>query len=228
MSTNMTYTGPGDLPREIPIFPLTGALLLPRGQLPLNIFEPRYVAMVEATLASSRIIGMVQPRLDLPDHAGGSGRYFDPELCTIGCAGRLTAFSETGDGRYLITLTGISRFRIVEETRNGLAYRTARISADEFASDFVARAGEDHVDRSELLRAFRDYLDANNLETDWESVGKASTEALVNALAMMSPFGAPEKQALLEAPDLKTRADTLVAITEIASRSAGGETPSLQ
>jgi Lon protease-like protein len=220
MIGNATYRGPGDLPPTIPVFPLTGALLLPRGQLPLNIFEPRYVAMVDAALAGDRVIGMVQPRLD-----GGvlSGR--DPALCAVGCAGRLTSFSETGDGRYLISLTGIARFRLVEEVRTGTPYRMARIDASDFADDFVARAGEDAVDRAGLIKAFRVYLDANNLEADWDSVSRASTETLVNALSMMSPFGPPEKQALLEAPDLKTRAATLVAIAEIAARSGGDETP---
>jgi Lon protease-like protein len=219
MIGNATYTGPDDLPASIPVFPLTGALLLPRGQLPLNIFEPRYLAMVDAALAGDRIIGMVQPRLD--------GRVlpgFEPALCDIGCAGRLTSFSETGDGRYLINLTGIARFRITAETPTDRPFRIAEIDAGDFASDFVARAGEDAVDRHELIRAFRVYLDANNLEADWDSVNKASTEALVNALSMMSPFGPPEKQALLEAPDLKTRAATLVAIAEIAARSGSGET----
>jgi uncharacterized protein len=223
MTGNVTYKSPDDLPGVIPVFPLTGALLLPRGQLPLNIFEPRYLAMVDAALAGARIIGMVQPRLD---GAARPGR--DPALCAIGCAGRLTAVSETGDGRYLITLTGIARFRILEEVPSEALFRTVRISAEEFAQDFVARAGEDAVDRGGLIQAFRRYLDANNLEADWDSVDRASTEALVNALSMMSPFGPPEKQALLEAPDLKSRADTLVAITEFAARAGGGEPSALQ
>ncbi|HUG63343.1 MAG TPA: LON peptidase substrate-binding domain-containing protein [Methylomirabilota bacterium] len=224
MTGNVTYRGPDDLPGEIAVFPLTGALLLPRGQLPLNIFEPRYIDMIDDALAGHRVVGMVQPRFD----ASGSGAERAPELCAIGCAGRLTSVSETGDGRYLVTLTGISRFRLLEEIPSGGQFRRARISAAEFAEDFVARAGEDAVDRKGLLKAFRNYLEANKLEADWDSVGKASTEALVNALSMMSPFGPPEKQALLEAPDLKTRADTLVAITEIAARTSGGEAPSLQ
>jgi Lon protease-like protein len=220
MIGNATYRDPGDLPAVIPVFPLTGALLLPRGQLPLNIFEPRYVAMVDAALAGDRVIGMVQPRLD-----GGLLPGREPALCEIGCAGRLTSFSETGDGRYLINLTGIARFRILGEVPGRAPFRTVRIDAGDFVDDFVARAGEDAVDRAGLLRAFRTYLEANDLEADWDSVGKASTETLVNALSMMSPFGAPEKQALLEAPDLKTRAATLVAIAEIAARSSGSETP---
>ncbi len=224
MVGNASYQGPGDLPREIPVFPLSGALLLPRGQLPLNIFEPRYVAMLDAALAGSRIIGMVQPRFDQPGIRTGP----DPALCEVGCAGRITAFSETGDGRYLITLVGISRFRIVEEPPSGRLYRVARVDAADFGSDFVVRAGEDAVDRPGLLKAFQDYLTANNLEADWDSVEKAPTETLVNALAMMAPFGPPEKQALLEARDLKTRADTLVAITEVSLARQSGETRPLQ
>ncbi len=224
MTGNFTYKGPEDLPDAIPVFPLTGALLLPRGQLPLNIFEPRYLAMVDAALAGSRVIGMVQPRFD------GAARRPDgePALCAVGCAGRLTRVSETGDGRYLVTLGGISRFRILAEIDTDRPYRLCRVSAEEFAADFVPRAGEEAVDRAGLLSAFRAYLDANNLEADWESVDRASTEALVNALSMMSPFGPPEKQLLLEAPDLKTRADMLVAITEFAIRETAGETPPLQ
>jgi uncharacterized protein len=222
MTGNRIYTGPDDLPGEIPVFPLTGALLLPRGQLPLNIFEPRYTAMIDAALAGGRVIGMVQPRFD----GGARGEDGDgTSLCKVGCAGRLTSFSETGDGRYLVTLTGIARFRITEEVATGTPFRIARVRFDDFASDFVPRAGEQEVDRSGLIRAFRGYLDANNLEADWDSIGRASTESLVNALSMMSPFGAPEKQALLEAPDLRTRADTLVAIAEIAVRVVNSETP---
>jgi Lon protease-like protein len=224
MSGRASYAGPDDLPAAIPIFPLTGALLLPRGQLPLNIFEPRYLAMVDDALAGHRVIGMVQPRFDTGALRPGP----EPELCTVGCAGRLTGFSETGDGRYLITLTGIARFRILSEIPSERPFRLARISAEEFATDFQARAGEEDVDRPGLLKAFKTYLEANNLEADWDSVNRASTESLVNALSMMSPFGPPEKQALLEAPDLKTRADTLVAIAEIAARSSGGDSSSLQ
>jgi Lon protease-like protein len=224
MVGNAIYNGPEDLPAEIPVFPLSGALLLPRGQLPLNIFEPRYIAMVDAALAGGRTIGMVQPRFDLGSVVPGP----NPPLCGVGCAGRITSFSETGDGRYLITLVGICRFRVVEEIPSGRLYRVARVSAEDFPTDFVVRSGENAVDRGGLLRTFQDYLAANNLEADWESVEKTPTEALVNALSMMAPFGPPEKQALLEAPDLKTRADTLVAITEVSLARGRGETPPLQ
>ncbi|SON57246.1 Lon protease 2 [Hartmannibacter diazotrophicus] len=215
---NVNYGGPVDLPSEIPVFPLNGALLLPRGQLPLNIFEPRYLAMVDAALQSDRVIGMIQTEED------------DPALlCGVGCAGRITSFSETGDGRYLITLTGITRFKVLEETTRSTPYRTCRVDAEPFGTDFSVSLGEGEVDRETLLRTFEAFLDANNLEADWEGVSQASNEALVNALSMMSPFGPAEKQALLEAPDLKTRADTLVAITEMAlGRQKGNGTPPLQ
>ncbi|WP_181703330.1 LON peptidase substrate-binding domain-containing protein [Chthonobacter albigriseus] len=227
MAGNARYDTATDLPRRMPVFPLSGALLLPRGQLPLNIFEPRYIAMVDAALAGDRVIGMVQPRFD----AGAQRHGSEPALCNVGCAGRITTFNETGDGRYLITLTGITRFRIEEEESSaGRLFRVCRVTAEPFEVDFLTRVGESEVDRPALLRAFQAYLSANDLEADWESVEKTPTEALVNALSMMSPFGPPEKQALLEAPDLKTRADTLIAITEFALARAkgGGESTPLQ
>lgn len=224
MVGNVNYQGPGDLPTEFPVFPLSGALLLPRGQLPLNIFEPRYVAMIDAALGAHRLIGMVQPRFD--DRA--PRQMAEPALCAVGCAGRITSFAETGDGRYLITLTGICRFRILSEPSSGRLYRIAETTARGFEQDFVAHDGESAVDRPQLLRTFRAYLDANQLDADWESVERTSTEQLVNALSMMSPFGPPEKQALLEAPDLKTRADTLVAITEMTLARGKGDAHPLQ
>ena len=211
LAGNARYDGPGDLPTEIPIFPLTGALLLPRGRMPLNIFEPRYVQMVDDCLAGSRVIGMIQPDLALDEATVDPV----PALCQIGCAGRLVAYQESGDGRYLVTLTGIVRFAIDREVETDKPYRMCRISTEPFMSDYTPHLGEDAVDRSALLDTFRAYLDANNLDTDWDSLDKASNEALVNALAMMSPYGPAEKQALLEAPDLKSRAETLIAITEI-------------
>jgi Lon protease-like protein len=215
---NHIYEGPADLPAEIPVFPLEGALLLPRGQLPLNIFEPRYIAMIDDAIRSDRIIGMIQPK--------ANARAAAPPLFDVGCAGRITALSETGDGRYLITLSGIARFRVIGEVPGTRTYRICRVAAESFAQDFIERAGEDAVDRGALLRALRDFLDANQLEADWKSVGEATTEALVNSLSMMSPYGPAEKQALLEAPDLKTRAETLVAITEISlARSRDGGAP---
>lgn len=223
MPMNTTFRGPGDLTDVIPVFPLAGALLLPRGQMPLNIFEPRYLAMVEDTLRSTqRLIGMIQPD---PAHPGPDDSK--PNLFKTGCVGRLTQFGETGDGRYLIQLTGIARFRILEELAVTTPYRQCRVTYQPFADDFIARKGEDEVDRKALLRALTSFLKANNLKADWDGIENAPNEALVNALAMMSPYAAAEKQALLEAPDLKTRAEILIAVTEIelAKGKVPGETP---
>jgi Lon protease-like protein len=219
---NAQYRGPVDLPEIIPVFPLPGALLLPRGQMPLNIFEPRYLAMVDDALRDGhRLIGMIQP------DPAQDGRGDKPKLYNVGCVGRITQLAETGDGRYLIELTGVARFDLVEELSVATAYRQCRVTFARYANDFVARKGEDGVDRDALLRALREFLKANKLQADWEGIEKAPNEALVNALSMMSPYGTAEKQALLEAPDLKTRAEILVAITEIelAKKATDGEPP---
>jgi Lon protease-like protein len=221
MPSNVTYHNPGDLPEVIPVFPLAGALLLPRGQMPLNIFEPRYLAMIDDALRSGlRLIGMIQPD---PSHPGSEDK---PHLFKVGCVGRLTQFAETGDGRYMIQLTGVARFRMEDELSVTTPYRQCRVSFTPFADDFDARKGEEEVDRDSLLKALRDFLEANNLKADWQGIENAPNEALVNALAMMSPYGPAEKQALLEAPDLKTRAEVLVAVTEmeLAKKTGGGET----
>ena len=221
MPMNMVYRGAADLPPVIPVFPLAGALLLPRGQMPLNIFEPRYLAMIDDALRSShRLIGMIQPDTA---HSGSEER---PNLYRVGCVGRITQLAESGDGRYLIQLTGVARFRIIEELVVPTPYRQCRVSYAPYADDFVARKGEDAVDRKSLLHALTDFLKVNDLKADWEGIEKAPNEALVNALAMMSPYGAAEKQALLEAPDLKTRAELLVACTEIelAKKASGSDT----
>jgi uncharacterized protein len=223
MPMNARYRGPIDLPDVIPVFPLPGALLLPRGQMPLNIFEPRYLAMVDDALRDGhRLIGMIQP-----DTAYGEADA--PPLYKIGCVGRITQLAESGDGRYLLELTGVARFRIEQELPVKTEYRQCRVTYAPFADDFVARKGEDAVDREALLAALREFMKANNLQADWEGIDQAPNEALVNALSMMSPYGPPEKQALLEAPDLKTRAELLVAITEIelAKKNTEGE-PQLQ
>lgn len=206
---NAHYRKSKDLPEVVPIFPLSAALLLPGGRMPLNIFEPRYLEMIDESIGGWRLIGMVQPRLDGAQRADG-----EPELCEVGCLGRITSFAETGDGRYLIALQGVARFRIVEEIRGEHPFRVCRIVC--FAADLDEDGGADEVDRKALLKTFRDYLEANGLEADWDSIARAENAALVNALSMMSPYGASEKQALLEAPDLRTRAETLIAITEMA------------
>jgi Lon protease-like protein len=222
MPMNPVYAKPGDLADVIAVFPLAGALLLPRGQMPLNIFEPRYVAMIDDALRGGhRLIGMIQPD---GAHPGSEHR---PNLYKVGCVGRITQIAETGDGRYLLQLTGIARFRIEEELNVDTPYRQCRVTYAPFVDDFTARKGEDAVDRKSLLHALSDFLKANDLKADWEGIENAPNEALVNALAMMSPYGSAEKQALLEAPDLKTRAEILVAVTEIelAKKTTGGETP---
>lgn len=217
MGMNAVYEGAGDCPEVIPLFPLGGALLLPRGQMPLNVFEPRYLAMIDDALKTERVIGMIQPEPD-------DGRQPEiPPLLNVGCLGRITQLAETGDGRYIITLTGISRFRLLEELSVTTAYRQARVDYEPFATDFVARAGEEGVDRKGLLKALRDFARVNDLKIDWKGVNEAPNEALVNALSMMCPFGPREKQALLEAATLKDRAEVLVAITEIELARGGGD-----
>lgn len=206
---NRQYRRIEDIPEIVPVFPLTAALLLPGGQMPLNIFEPRYLEMVDHALAGRRVIAMVQPRFDVEADEAGA-----PPLCEVGCIGRITSYTETGDGRVLIALQGICRFRLIEELTVKTPFRQCRIAP--FLADLHEGAGGEEVDRAALLKTFRAYLEANRLEADWESVSRAGNETLVNALSMMSPYGPAEKQALLEAPDLKTRAETLIAITEIA------------
>lgn len=210
---NHTYTL-ATMPPVIPVFPLAGALLLPSGQLPLNIFEPRYLAMVEAALAGDRLIGMIQPQ--------AKAKGARPALCAVGCAGRITTLAEAGDDRYAITLTGVARFRPLAEVAGDTPYRRFEVDWAAFAADFDDQGGEAEVDRAALLGAFRAYLQANDLDANWETVNGMATELLVNALSMLSPYGPAEKQALLEAPDLKTRAATLVAITEMSLARASG------
>ncbi|MBN9252171.1 MAG: LON peptidase substrate-binding domain-containing protein [Mesorhizobium sp.] len=206
---NARYRSEADLPHSVPVFPLEGALLLPGGRLPLNIFEPHYLQMIDHAVASDRLIGLIQPSLDgaLRDDA-------TPELCSVGCFGRLTSFSESGDGRYLIALQGVCRFRVVHELAVKTPFRQCRVTP--FLTDLDEDRAASEVDRPALLKAFRAYLQANDLEADWESVSRAGDAILVNALSMMAPYGPAEKQALLEAADLKTRAETLIAITEMA------------
>src|ERR1700741_3832282 len=224
MPINAEYRGPADLPEVIPVFPLPGALLLPRGQMPLNIFEPRYLAMVDDAFRDGhRLIGMIQPDVT---HSPDEDR---PVLFQIGCVGRITQLAETGAGRYTLELPGVPRFKVVEEMTVLTAYRQCKVNYSPFIDDFTARKGEGAVDREALLAVLSDFLKANNLKVDWEGIESAPNEALVNALAMMSPYGPAEKQAMLEAPDLKTRAEILIAVTEmdLAKKRTSGE-PGLQ
>ncbi|MBW8908265.1 MAG: LON peptidase substrate-binding domain-containing protein [Mesorhizobium sp.] len=219
---NARYRLAKDLPSAIPVFPLAGALLLPGGRMPLNVFEPRYLQMIDEVMAGSRLIGMIQPSLDGALRADG-----EPELCSVGCAGRIISLAETGDGRYLISLQGVCRFRIGKELTVKTPFRQCRMAP--FLTDLEEEQAGADVDRPALLKAFRAYLQANELEADWESVSRAENGMLVNALSMMAPYGPAEKQALLEAPDLKTRAETLIAITEMTlARESEDFGPSLQ
>ncbi|MEM9267958.1 MAG: LON peptidase substrate-binding domain-containing protein [Pseudomonadota bacterium] len=209
-----------DLPSIIPLFPLPGALLLPRSRLPLNIFEPRYLAMLDDTLKSEhRLIGMIQPQA-LPE-GKASGR-----LHRIGCAGRLTSFQETDDGRYMITLSGISRFRLKTQTDGFTPYIRGEVDWDSFERDLGGREQDQAFDRPAFLDALRRYFDAAQLKSDWESLKEADEELLVNSLSMLCPFDPEEKQALLEAPTLQNRRETLITLMEFALR--GGEEGSVQ
>jgi uncharacterized protein len=176
------------------------------------------MAMVDHALATDRLIGMVQPNPEKSDLGG---------LYGVGCAGRITQLAESGDGRYLVTLTGVARFRLLPEVNAKTPFLQFAVDWSEFADDYLPRKGEDEVDRSGVVDALRKFSDANNVPVDWDSVKEAPNEALVNALSMMAPYGVREKQALLEAKDLKARGDMLVAITEmeLARSAMGGETP---
>ena len=200
-----------ELPPVIPIFPLTGVLLLPRGRMPLNIFEPRYLAMVSDALAYPRLIGMVQPR-------EGQGDAGDPPVYGIGCAGRITGFGEVDEGRYEITLTGLSRFSIVEELAQVKGYRPVRVDWARFRGDLAAASGG--VDRDRLLGALKPYLKRHKVKTDWDAIAKTPDERLVTSLAMVCPFAPSEKQGLLEAEGLPARARLLTALLEMASTTA--------
>jgi uncharacterized protein len=219
---NTTYLEASDFPETVPLFPLSGALLLPGGQMPLNIFEPRYMAMFDAAIASDRLIGMVQPLAGTTIEPVKKGTAkiklnpaFDrePALAAVGGLGRIVSFNETGDGRYVITLSGICRFRLLDEVHSLVPFRQGNIAP--FLGDLNEADEGENVNRADLLRTFKNYLEANQMDADWDSIKRASNHTLVNALSMMSPFGPAEKQALLEAEDLKTRAETLVAITEV-------------
>ncbi len=198
------------MPQTIALFPLSGALLLPEGQLPLNIFEPRYLKMIDDVLGGARTIGMIQPR-DLPEKTDAA-----PALYKIGCAGRITSFRESGDGRYLVTLTGVRRFRLIEEIDVEAPYRTARIDWDAFDIDAHKDASGEEVDREVFVGVMSDYLDTEGLKTDWDAVEEAPIESLVASLAMGCPFAPNEKQALLEAKTVADRAKILMALMEMS------------
>jgi len=204
-----------DLPDTIPVFPLPGALLLPRSRLPLHLFEPRYLAMLDDVLkTSNRLIGMVQPY----DGPGGGSK-----LHSIGCAGKVTAFSETEDGRYMITLSGASRFRITEEVEGFTPYRRCNVNWQGFDRDLGPVEKDTTFDRPKFMETLGRFLTENGLSTDWESLGEAEDELLINSLSMLCPFEPEDKQALLEAPSLTTRRETLMTLIEYSLRGGSGE-----
>jgi len=218
------YRSTGDLPAVIPVFPLTGVLLLPRTRLPLNIFEPRYLAMVDSAIGSYRIIGMIQPKVAGEEEDS----HKKPALTSVGCAGRIVEFSETDDGRYLITLLGISRFRVAGERDSQTAFRQVAADYSEFAPDLKLEpeaVAESAVSRDKLVKALKPYLTEHAMQTDWKSIEEAPAETLINALSMLCPFDAREKQALLEAPSVKERAEALIALLEMANAGSIGRGP---
>lgn len=213
------YRSPGDLPKRIPVFPLRGAILLPRSELPLNVFEPRYLAMIDDALSTHRIVGIVQPSETQAPVESPMGKVVS--LKRIGCAGRLTTYQELPDGRLRIGLTGVARFAISEELATETPYRLVLPDFAEFECDFSDDGSADRVDRSELTRVLKSYLTFRQMDADWSVVARAPLEPLINGLATMSPFGPEEKQALLEARTLEDRAKVLIALAEMAV--AGGE-----
>jgi uncharacterized protein len=200
-----------DLPSVIPVFPLAQAIVLPRGRLPLNIFEPRYLKMTDDALRGERHIGMIQPRTTQKT----------PDLHSVGCLARMTSWEDTGDGRYFITLVGVCRFRVVEEMAAATPYRQVRADYREFEED-IGDPQEVEIDRPSLFANLETYLKGQKLEADWTAIAKTPSDALVNSLSMMCPFGPAEKQALIEARSLAERAAVLVALIEMAAAGSGG------
>jgi Lon protease-like protein len=214
----MTWLHPAldELPAEIAVFPLPGALLLPRGRLPLNIFEPRYLAMVEDSLANKRMFGMIQPNAHAPSSETGPGLY------RIGCLGRLSHFSETGDGRYLITLTGVARFVVRRELGMLRGYRRVAADFSPFGADLVETSGVDASVRADIMDALRPYFAAKGIDANWDAVEAMPDAMLVTTLSMLCPFDTAEKQALLEAPTETDRAADLVALLRMALHEVNG------
>ena len=218
------YRSASDLPNVLPVFPLRGAILLPRASLTLNVFEPRYLALVDHALAGTRLIGVVQPAPEAGNGESPQGKIFP--LRRVGCAGRITSFTESDDGRVVVALAGVARFRVGRDVDGEEPFRVCQVDFAPYGEDFVSGYGEDDVDRPRLIATLRSYLIANNLNADWERINGASTERLVNTLSILSPYGPEEKQCLLEARDLRARAEALVALAEmeLAARDDGSGT----
>jgi Lon protease-like protein len=207
-----------DLPRVFPVVPLTGAILFPRGGLPLNIFEPRYLNMIDDAMASERLIGMVQP-------APRPADPLSPALSDVGCLGRLTSFAETDDGRYLIMLTGVARFRVERELDTHMPYRKVEASFDDFADDLTSPGAAYAIDRSRLVKSLRRYVEVNGFQVEWSAVDEAGPEVLVNAVATLCPFEPVEKQALLETVRLDERCAALVTLLELNIGGGASDRP---
>lgn len=219
-STSVHMVKPTNLPETIPVFPLPGALLLPRARLPLHLFEPRYLAMLDDAMKTEhRLIGMIQPN----ESPGKPKR-----LHAIGCAGRVTGMSETEDGRYMITLSGVSRFRVLQEVEGFTPYRRCKVDWAGFERDRGPTEDDTVFDRDVLLDMLARFFEDRGLSTDWESLKEAESELLINSLAMLCPFEPEERQALLEAPSLTTRRETLVTLIEYALRGGDGERQVMQ
>jgi uncharacterized protein len=215
MSRSLFDPPVGQFPVALPLFPLSGTVLLPGGKLPLNIFEPRYLAMIGDALKSERMIGMVQPR-------EGQEKAQNPSVYRTGCVGRITSFAETDDGRYLVTLSGLCRFDIAEELEPQHGYRRVRVDFAPYRAD-LEEAPDGAIDRRRLLDSLRAYFKAQAIKADWKAIEESSDERLVSTLAMVCPFQPNEKQALLESPDLIARGRTMIAILDMASLGHGGE-----
>ncbi len=217
------YRVPSDMPETLPLFPLRGAILLPRSELPLNVFEPRYLEMINDALRSTRLVGIIQPEDNAASDESPEGKVVG--LKKVGCAGRITRFHELPDGRLQIGLTGIARFTVSDEHSTARPYRIVSADFNAHAADFAADESIDGLDRQRLLGVLKAYLTARKMDADWNMIAKAPLEPLINGLSIMSPFGAEEKQALLEAGDIKHRAEVLMALAEMAiasSHESGG------
>ena len=207
----------GSLPAEIAVFPLSGALLLPRGKLPLNIFEPRYLALVEDALANRRLFAMIQPDPNAPPNKHGPGLY------QIGCLGRLTSFNETDDGRFMIALNGLARFAVAEELVGARGYRRVRADYSAYPGDIDLSPEPSGVEREALLMALKAYFTSQKFDANWDAIHRMPDESLVVTLSMVCPFEPAEKQALLEAPSEADRAATLLALLQMGA--AGSDLP---
>ncbi len=223
-TNNERYQTVADLPKTLPVFPLPGALLLPGGDLPLNIFEPRYLEMVSTALSGERVIGMIQPRnmeteidLDAQDELSSSDLY------DVGCAGRITSFMEVENNQVQIILSGICRFKIRNTVESQTPFRIVHADYDEFLIDLTDENETIGEDRERLLESLRRFLDARSMQADWDEIREVSTTTLINTLSMIGSFTAGEKQALLEAPDLKQRTRTLIALADMSTGSEDGE-----